>query len=172
MAGVRVVDRRTVQERLAALPVRVCEQCGARLVLRISRGEPERDSQFLSRRFCGQPCHFAWTRETAAAKRRFEKRIDKTAGCWLWAGTIDVRGYGDFWFRGRTDSAHRVAWAIYNGPIPEGLFVCHHCDNPKCVNPGHLFLGTNSENMKDCVAKGRHKPPNRWGKQKPAELFG
>ncbi len=89
---------------------------------------------------------------------RFWEKVDKTTtpeGCWLWtAAKVSNRGgsmYG--WFDGR--GAHRVSWEIANGPIPIGIEVLHHCDNPLCVRPAHLFLGTQSDNLLDCVSKGR-----------------
>lgn len=73
------------------------------------------------------------------------------AGCWWWAASFNRAGYGRF----ESDLAHRTAWRLLRGPIPPGLFVCHRCDQPGCVNPDHLFLGTHNDNMADKVAKGR-----------------
>jgi len=77
--------------------------------------------------------------------------------CWLWAGALRRKGYGQFGVcAGFVLCAHRMAWLLANlGPIPANLMVCHHCDVPRCVNPAHLFLGTNRENMHDALRKGR-----------------
>jgi len=89
---------------------------------------------------------------------RFWSSVDKSRGpkeCWIWNGYIGTRGYGRTTFRGKYQQAHRVAWQIDFGPIPEGKHVLHRCDNKKCVNPMHLWIGSHKDNMEDKVAKGR-----------------
>ena len=75
-------------------------------------------------------------------------------GCWEWTGT-KVGGYGRLGWKGKSDYAHRVAWRVFKGPIVDDLCVCHKCDNPSCVNPDHLWLGTHQQNMIDRENKNR-----------------
>lgn len=81
---------------------------------------------------------------------------DKKTGCWLWTGSITTCGYGQINIKYKRYLAHRLSWNVHNGAIPKGFFVCHKCDNPPCVNPDHLFIGTHRDNMQDMLKKGRH----------------
>lgn len=93
---------------------------------------------------------------------RFWARVERSDDCWLWTGKRMWQGYGMVW-DGRTRRAHRVAYELENGRIPAGMLVLHSCDNPPCVKPAHLFLGTQQDNMDDKVAKGRAATGDRNG---------
>jgi hypothetical protein len=90
-------------------------------------------------------------------EERFWSFVDKSGPCWLWTGTKGTKsGYGIFKVSvGKTVSAHRMAWQLAFGPIPEGLVVRHDCDTPACVNPSHLSVGTHAQNSRDAITRGR-----------------
>ena len=105
---------------------------------------------------------------------RFRARVDSSAGpdaCWPWVGARGGEGYGHLEINRRSRRAHRVAWELAHGRVPDGLVVCHACDNPPCCNPTHLWLGTRADNNRDRAAKGRsasgdrhatHRVPDLW----------
>lgn len=101
---------------------------------------------------CGS--YKAFTNSAKCIPCRFRYSITPN-GCWVWDGYCDPKGYGEFRFYGIEKSAARVSYIIHNGPIPNSLHVLHKCDNPPCVNPDHLFVGTHQDNMRDKVNKGR-----------------
>ena len=89
------------------------------------------------------------------AFERFNQKFVKTGGCWEWIGSLSRGNYGRFRMDGKIWVAHRAAWVLARGPIPKGMCVCHACDNPKCVNVKHLWIGTHGDNTRDRDEKGR-----------------
>ena len=102
---------------------------------------------------------------------RFESKFVKSDGCWLWQAGHFSNGYGSFNVNGRDCRAQRMAWVLYVGAIPEGLFVLHRCDVRECVNPAHLFLGSAADNVTDMVQKSRQAHGDTHGSRtKPERL--
>lgn len=131
------------------LPNATCARCG--IAYRIKAKKP-------TAKFCSRACSSAHQSEARVIpiEDRIWKFVQKTDGCWEWNGRRNDRGYGLFAVtHAAARRAHRVIWELVNGPIPSGMVVCHRCDNPPCVRPDHLFLGTQADNMRDMQAKGR-----------------
>lgn len=153
---------RSYQKTHPPAPNVTCETCGKGLYR--TPGNIKRNI------FCSKACHIVHQRTLKRPgpdlEERFWQHVTKSDGCWEWQGKRGVSGYGVICFRNTLRVASRVSWEIHNGPIPEGLFACHHCDNPLCVNPDHLFLGTNSDNFRDMLAKGRHTFQKHPGQNK------
>lgn len=126
-------------------------------------------SQSCRNSLCVNPEHLVLTDpekvlKARSASDRFWEKVQKTDGCWLWLGAKNRKGYGDFYVsRASHQQAHRFSWEHHRGPIPNGKQVCHSCDEPSCVNPDHLWLGTTQENTADMLRKGRH----RFGADQP-----
>jgi len=150
--------------RRADNPAFVCEECGVTFTVapaRVRRGDKIR--------FCGMACSTAHRRSAALnIADRFWEKVNVTETCWLWIAGCDPHGYGTF-SRRRSEAvyAHRFAYELAYGAFDESLGVLHRYDNPPCVRPDHLFLGTNTENMADKTAKGRQ----RRGEQQPNALL-
>lgn len=126
------------------------------------------DKPFVARGFCGAHYmearranqSFSVVRPHGSLEERFFRKVDKTEKCWVWIGNTSRNGYGSIQSGGKgspTLSAHRLSYEMHKGQIPDGLVVMHSCDNPSCVNPDHLSVGTFKENTHDMIAKGRKR---------------
>jgi hypothetical protein len=135
-------------------PARLCAYCGSSFV-----------SRAPATHFCSMAC-VAFARYGTETER-FWGRVRKTDGCWLWTGAVGDSGYGQLLIAGRLVGAHRYSYAMVNGPIPGAMEVLHKCDTPPCVNPAHLFLGTQAENIQDMFNKGRARPGGHALKPRP-----
>lgn len=142
-------------------PNRTCRHCG----------QPFYRHHTLTGFHCSRACQFAAQRSPQAIVERFWSKVNQADGldsCWEWKSTRS-HTYGVFFYSNTSSKvavfSHRFAWELTNGPIPGGLCVCHHCDNPPCCNPSHLFLGTRGDNIRDAVAKGRNYVPEPMGEK-------
>lgn len=122
-----------------------CPTCGTRFLSAPSQ----------KKRYCSQSCYDTRARD---AKARFLTFVEvKESGCWEWSGWRDAEGYGRFWLNGRNVQCAQVSLALFSGEtFDHGQQALHRCDNPPCVNPDHLFKGTQKQNIQDAITKGRH----------------
>lgn len=106
---------------------------------------------------------------SATFPERFWKKVNKTDGCWLWTASLHDFGYGQIGRKGHGGTpihSHVASWVLHNGAVPNQMCVLHRCDNPACIRPDHLFLGTRGDNLRDMTIKGRRVYGERHGRSK------
>lgn len=141
-------DNPTPRRKMRPSVERSCQKCGA--TFRVPQSAVDRGRG----KYCSRKC--AGTGKAPNRPSDLWDRLDKSGDCWIWTGPKYESGHGTMGYCGRYDGTHRLAWRFARGPIPEGMYVCHHCDNPACCNPDHLFLGTPIESVQNAVRRGRH----------------
>lgn len=139
---------------------RICLQCGTVFSIRPSAVKNGKG------KFCRRPCYES---SRGTTEERFWSRVQKTDSCWIWTGGRFKDGYGGFRYKGKAHRAHRVSYEMAYGFLPPEMDLLHQCDTPLCVNPEHLKLGTQTENMADMMKKGRQAKGENSGPSKLTE---
>jgi len=137
--------------------IRLCEHCGGGIPY-----TARKRSVWLRQRFCSCRCARRARAPFMSLRAQFESYVERVAGgCWIWRGGVNLEGYGFLSNAGRNLLAHRAAVELDGREIPPGALVCHHCDNPQCVNPAHLYVGSYQTNADDKVRRGRSNSGER-----------
>lgn len=140
--------------------VKTCVVCGVSFGPKSKGGLWPEKARWRKRICCSKKCNALRPHKPRHKHYvlRFASLVDKKDlnSCWLWKGNRDEKGYGRFSFQDKDMRAHRMAYTLAYGPIPEGLLIRHTCDNPPCVNPNHLLVGTDADNVRDMMERGRH----------------
>jgi len=150
---------------------KACANCGASF----SRDPRNTWAYWERAKYCSRSC-FGAAHKSAAAKRRppiedaFARWHDRGDGCWSWRGALDKDGYGIFSYAKKTYRAASMALRLDGRPVPKGMHACHHCDNPSCVRPDHLYVGSPTENMADAKARNRLRPKTKLSANEVAEI--
>jgi len=149
---------------MSSKQVRTCRACAATFEAFPSRTRYKGAEAAI---YCSRACASAGRKDATHA--RFWSRVDRSGPvvsaalgqCWTWTGQLRANGYGRASYYGHCTGAHRVAWQLTHGPLMSSdVVVCHRCDNPSCVRPDHLFIGSSGDNVRDMVAKGRARVPH------------
>lgn len=149
---------------------KICEHCGGRFERHPSFGR----SQWENTKFCSMVCSGAAASLRNAEERpslqgKFNSLFTRGEGCWEWQGTIDGYGYGVVDYAGSRYRAHVLALEFDGRTVPQGMVACHHCDNPRCVRPDHLYVGTQRQNVQDASRRGRLLKGDRHHQSKLTE---
>jgi len=166
----RAAKKEKAKERGAAMEPKLCE-CGCGEAVPIAAANRKEYGHVE-----GEPIRFIHNHHPRRTMQELLYRnIDISGECFIWTGT-EINGYGRLGYKGRDMLAHRASYIFFRGEIPDGMFVCHECDNPACVRPDHLFLGTAKDNAEDCFKKNRtaHGEKNHHHKitaETAAEIF-
>lgn len=148
----------------------ICKQCRSKESMQWANKHREKRNAYIRKYIrkigrvkehpclsCGKLCEKVYAHAFCSVLCRFMKYVEKSGGCWIWTGGRNRSGYGKFSINGKLIIASRAAYTLFKGPVNDNKLICHTCDNPPCVNPAHLWEGTNKENQLDSIKKGRHK---------------
>jgi len=145
----------------------ICEYCGTIFQRRIS--DYNISHKLGRKQYCSRSCaRKANPSKPKRVETRFWAKVKKTDTCWVWVAGKNSGRYGSFYYEGKYAKPHRVSYILHYGEFPNELEVLHKCDNPRCVRPDHLFLGTQLDNVRDMDAKGRRRSSAMIGEENPS----